>query len=145
MNTAENPHKIPVVIVNETNKCYRLRRSVIGKAKPLDTNKINNVEPMEIDQPKESWEDEINVHEKHRRNITRLVKKNKDLFAKKDKYLGHTSTVKMRIDCQGHRPLKNRPYRTHLNKRKIIDKAIDEKLEAKVIDSITMVFSFGSG
>ena len=131
VNTAKTPHKTPVMIVNETNKCYRLRKgSVIGKARPLDTNEINNVEPMEVDQPEETEEDEIDVPEKHRPNITRLVKKNTDLFAKKDKDLGHTSTVKMKIDCQGHRPLKNRAYRTPLNKRKIIDKAIDEMLEA---------------
>ena len=143
VNTAKTPHKIPVMIVNETNKCYRLRRgSVIGKARPLDTNEINQVEPMEVDQPEETEEDEIDVPEKHKRNITRLVKKNKDLFAKKDKDLGHTSTVKMRIDCQGHRPLKNRAYRTPLNKRKIIDKAIDEMLEAKVIERSQSPWSF---
>ena len=143
VNTAKTPHKIPVMIVNETNKCYRLRRgSVIGKARPLDTNEINNVEPMEVDQPEETEEDEIDVPEKHKRNITRLVKKNNDLFAKKDKDLGHTSTVKMRIDCQGHRPLKNRAYRTPLNKRKIIDKAIDEMLEAKVIERSQSPWSF---
>ena len=131
------------MIVNETNKCYRLRRgSVIGKARPLDTNEINNVEPMEVDQPTETEEDEIDVPEKHRRNITRLVKKNNDLFARKDKDLGHTSTVKMQIDCQGHRPLKNRAYRTPLNKRKIIDKAIDEMLEAKVIERSQSPWSF---
>ena len=73
------------------------RGSVIGKARPLDTNEINNVQPMEVDQPEETDEDEIDVPGKHRRNITRLVKKNNDLFAKKDKDLGHTSTVKMRI------------------------------------------------
>ena len=70
VNTAKTPYKIPVMIVNETNKCYRLRRgSVIGKARPLDNNEINNVEPMEVDQPEETEEDEIDVPEKHRPNI----------------------------------------------------------------------------
>ena len=133
------PRLLTVMIVNETNKCYRLRGgSVVGKARPLDTN----VEPMEVDQPEETEEDAIDVPEKHRRNITRLVKKNNDLFAKKDKYLGHTSTVKMRIDYQGHRPLKNIPYRTLLNKRNIVDKAIDEMLEAKVIEISQSPWSF---
>ena len=89
---------------------------------------------MEVDQPEETEEDEIDVPDKYKRNITRLVKKNNDLFGKKDNYLGHTRTVKMRIDCQGHIPMKNRPYRTPLNNRKIIDKAINEILEAKVIE-----------
>ena len=46
VNTTKTHHKIPVMIVNETNKCYRLRiGSVIGKARLLNTNEINNVEP----------------------------------------------------------------------------------------------------
>ena len=40
------------------------------------------------------------------------------------------------------RPLKNRPYRTPLNKRKIIDQAIDEMLEAKVIERSQSPWSF---
>ena len=57
------------MIVNEINKCYRLRRgSVIGKARPLDTNEINIVEPMEVDQPDETADDkEIDVPEKYRK------------------------------------------------------------------------------
>ena len=57
--------------------------------------------------------------------------KNKDMFAKTDKDLGHSSTVKMGIDVGNNRPVKIRAYRTPLNRRKIIDKAIDEMLEAK--------------
>ena len=61
VNTTNTPYKIHVKIVNETNKCYSLRtRRVIGKARPLDTNGINNVETMVVDQPEET-EDEINV------------------------------------------------------------------------------------
>ena len=44
----------------------------------------------------------------------------------------------MKIDCQGHRALKNRAYRTPLNKRKIIDKM----LEAKVIERSQSPWSF---
>ena len=145
INTAKTPHKIPVMIINETNKCYRLKRgSVIGKARSLDTCEINNVEPMEVDEPEEPQDDlkEIQVPLQHRRNITTLIQQNKDLFAKKDTDLGHTDTVKMRIDTGDHRPLKNRPYRTPLNKRKIIDKAIDEMLEAKVIERSQSPWSF---
>ena len=87
VNTTKTPHKIPVMIVNKTNNCYRLRRgSVIWKARPLNTSEINNVEPMEVDQPEETGDDKkIDVPEKYRRNITRRVTKNKDLFAKTDK------------------------------------------------------------
>ena len=90
---------------------------------------------MEVDQPEEIADGkEIDVPENYRRNITRLVTKNKDLFAKTDKELGQSSAVKMRIYVGNNRPLRNKAYRTPLYKGKIIDKAIDEMLEAKVIE-----------
>ena len=48
----------------------------------------------------------------------------------------------MRIDVGNNRPLRNRAYRNPLNKRKIIDKAIDERLEAKVIERSQSPWSF---
>ena len=48
----------------------------------------------------------------------------------------------MRIDVGNNIPLKIRAYRTPLNKRKIIDKAIDEMLEAKVIERSQSPWSF---
>ena len=39
----------------------------------------------------------------------------------------------MEIDTGDHPPIKLKPYRTPLHKRAIVDKAIDEMLEAKVI------------
>ena len=150
INTSKNPTRIPIMIINETNRYYRLKKGgVVGKARPLFPSEISSVEPMDVDECQEPDDDlkEIKVPEGHRRHITQLVRGNKDLFAKRDKDLGHTDSVKMsnRTD-PNQRPLKNMPYRTPLNKKKIIDQAIDKMLEAKVIEvTITMVIPFSSG
>ena len=81
---------------------------------------------MDVDECQDPEDDfkEIKVPEGHRRHITQLVRGNKDLFAKRDKDLGHTDNVKMSIRTdRNQRPLRNRPYRTPLNKRKIIDQS----------------------
>jgi len=48
----------------------------------------------------------------------------------------------MKIDTGNHRPIKNRPYRTPLNKRQVINQAIDEMLEAKVIERFQSPWTF---
>ena len=58
---------------------------------------------------------------------------NKDLFASKDSELGHIETVKIHIDVGKNDPIKMRPYRTPMKNREVIDKAIDEMLDADVI------------
>jgi hypothetical protein len=40
----------------------------------------------------------------------------------------------MSIDTGDHDPIKNRPYRVPVNKRQIIDKAVKEMLDAKIIE-----------
>ena len=55
------------------------------------------------------------------------------MFANKDYELGHTETLKMNIDVGNSEPIKMRPYRTLIKNREVIDKAIDEMLEAGVI------------
>ena len=142
INTSKNPTRIPIMIINETNRYNRLKKgSVVGKARPL----FPSVEPMDVDEGQDPDDDlkEIKVPEGHRRHITQLVRGNKDLFAKRDKDLGHTDSVKMSIRTDpNQRPLKNTSYRTPLNKRKIIDQAIDEMLEAKVIERSQSPWSF---
>jgi len=56
--------------------------------------------------------------------------------------LGHTNTVKMKIDTGNHRPIKNRPNRPPLNKTQVINLAIDEMLEAKVMERSQSPWSF---
>lgn len=85
---------------------------------------------------------EYNVPDEYMTCITRLVSNNQDLFAEKDTELGHTNTVKMHLNTGDHPPIKLKPYRTQLNNRKVIDKAIDEMMEAKIIKRSGSPWSF---
>lgn len=46
--------------------------------------------------------------------------------SKRDFDLSHTDTVTMKIDTGNYEPINLKPYRTPLNKRNIVDKAIDD-------------------
>uniref|UniRef100_K1RDD8 Transposon Ty3-I Gag-Pol polyprotein n=1 Tax=Magallana gigas TaxID=29159 RepID=K1RDD8_MAGGI len=48
----------------------------------------------------------------------------------------------MKIETGDHQPIKNRPYRVPLNKRQIIDKAILEMMDAKIIERSQSPWSF---
>ena len=71
-----------------------------------------------------------------------LLKKHHDLFAAKVSELGHTDTVIMKIDTGDNLPIKLRPYRTPIHNREVIDKAVDEMLEANVIRRSKSPWSF---
>ena len=75
-------------------------------------------------------------------NIKSLISNNRDIFAEKDTELGQTDIVKMHIDTGDHRPIKMKPYRTPIHKRPIVDKAIDEMLEANIIRRSRSPWSF---
>ena len=63
----------------------------------------------------------------------RLVLKTEDLFASKDSELGHTDTVKMQTDVENNESIKMKTYRTPIKNREVIDKEINEMLDADVI------------
>ncbi|CAC5412399.1 unnamed protein product [Mytilus coruscus] len=78
-------------------------------------------------------ESEISVPQEFKKYILRKIRDNEDIFATSDKDLGCTDTVQMTIDTGDHPPIKLKPYRPPLNQRKIIDKTIEEVLEANII------------
>ena len=71
-----------------------------------------------------------------------LLQGNKDLFAQKESELSHIDTVKMKKETVDHPPIKLRQYRTPLNNREIIDKAVDGMLQAKFIERSKSTWSF---
>ena len=56
--------------------------------------------------------------------------------------MGQADTVKMKLDTGEHPPIKMKPYRTPLNKRAVIDNAVDEMLEAGIIRRSRSPWSF---
>ena len=77
---------------------------------------------------------EHNVPPEHRPRIERLVDQNSDLFASTDADLGYASAIQMKIDTGNHPPMKMKPYRTPLNERKIVDKAIDDVIDSTLLE-----------
>ena len=62
-----------------------------------------------------------------------LITCKRDLFATKDTDLGKTDTIKMKIDTGNHPPIKLKPNRTPLNNRKVVEEAVKDMLDAKII------------
>ena len=85
---------------------------------------------------------EIHAPEEHKQLVTDLIMKNKDVFAKNDTDLTPTKSIEMKIDTGDHEPIRLKPYRTPLTRKKIIDDAIDQMLEAKIIEPSSSPWSF---
>ena len=137
---------IPVLVVNSTNKTYTIKKGCpIAKVEQVQGQTIMEVSQCtnkaNTRQTHETCED-VEVPEKYRSDVINLLKVNADLFAEIDSDLSHTDTVKMKLDTGEHPPIKLRPYRTPLNNRKVIDNAIDEMLDAKIIQRSKSPWSF---
>ena len=136
---------IPILVTNSTGKFIRIRRhGPIAKVEQLTGQGLAEVNSVIKGQKFDSTMDlkDLHVADKYRDNIEPLILRNSDLFASKDTELGHTDTVRMKIDTGSADPIKLRPYRTPLNNRKIIDETIDEMLDAKVIRRSRSPWSF---
>jgi hypothetical protein len=130
----KSPRRIPVLMVNNTNKTFKLKRGcVIGRVNVIDDQSIETSIQDKNKEKVENLNTELLVSPEHRQMIEKLVMRNQDIFTKSDADLGHTDTIKMKIDTGDHPPIKMKPYRTPLNKRKIVDKAIDEMLSANIV------------
>ncbi|VDH96240.1 Hypothetical predicted protein [Mytilus galloprovincialis] len=128
-------YKIPVHLVNSTNKTFKFKRGTaiarIGSI--LEENLVSFEKEIKNANLEKKVETEVNVLPEHKEIVDTLISKNRDVFALKDSELGHTETVKMEIETGNHEPIKLKPYRTPLHKRSIVNKAIDEMLEAGII------------
>ena len=134
------------LISNRTSKTFRVKRgSVIGKLERLkEENIVNSVRETGEEKGKagDDWLDDLSVPGDFEGGVKKLVTENRDLFAQTDAELGHTDTVKMKLDTGEHPPIKMKPYRTPLNKRAVIDNAVDEMLEAGIIRRSRSPWSF---
>ena len=85
---------------------------------------------------------QVDVPDEHKSKVIKLLQRNADIFASNDLELGHTDIIKMKIDTGNASPIKQKPYRTQLKNREVIDMAIDQMLEAKIIDRSTSPWIF---
>ena len=138
--SSDNHRKIPIVLTNNTNQTLKVYRGcVIGcVTSALEIAVVENDKGCGSKVDLEN----VKVACQFRAPITKLVRQNSDLFATTDKDLGRTSTVKMKIDTGNHSPIKKSPYRAPLKQREAISKAVDEMLQAKVIEKSRSPWSF---
>lgn len=139
--------KIPILVVNNTDKFQTIyRHGLVAKIDAVSENNLKSVgsvlnEPV---CPKNINLDDLQMKQEHkyRSDIEKVILENQDLFASKDSDLGHTDTVKMKIDTGNNPPIRLRPYRTPLQNTETIDNAIDEMLDAGVISRSRSPWSF---
>lgn len=98
--------KVSILVVIRSNKAYALTRGfVIGKAIFANKSEINNIN---LSNNNSSYLDdfkEIDMPEEYKSCVLDIVLANKDLFAKHDIELGHTETVKIKIETGNHPPI----------------------------------------
>lgn len=137
-----------VIVVNTTGKCMVLRRgAVVARGEPITNQRVEDPrtsDPYPIPEINalQTGALDFKAPDEFQLLVKNLLGKNIDLFAKSDADLGRTDTVKMSIDTGDHHPIRKRPYRAPLNKRRIISQAVDEMLAAKVIERSVSPWSF---
>ncbi|VDI37074.1 Hypothetical predicted protein [Mytilus galloprovincialis] len=136
--------KIPIMLINQTNKHFKLKRGeVMGRGEGVKTQNISTLNVNKDQLVKESsLSSNLNVAPEHRETVEQIIKRSLDLFAERDSDLGHTDTVKMKIETGNHPPIKKRPYRIPLLKREIVDKSVKEMMEAGVIERSRSPWAF---
>ena len=144
VSTLAKDRSLPLLIVNNTNKFIKICwHGLLAKISGIQNNvaSVNSVIQNKNCETKLDLKD-LDVPEQYRSKIEKLVLKNQDLFASKDSELGHTDTIKMQIDIGNNVPIKMKPYRTPIKNREVIDKAINEMLDADVIKRSRSPWSF---
>ena len=139
VSTIEDSLRPSVLVVNSTNRSYRVKRgSVLGVLSVVcntDTKSLNEIvktEPQGLpDTPDFST---VTVPGEHRARLLSLLKKNSDVFAANAQDIGRTSTVKMSIDTKDNPPVRQRPYRVPLSQQTVVDTAINDMLNNDVIE-----------
>ena len=116
---------LPIMIVNHTNKTIRVKRGcVIAKIDSIECKQVNSLDSIKAQsfrKDKKDWTSDVDVPESYTSTIVTFLEKHQDLFAIKDSELGHTDTVKMKLDTGDHQPIKLRPYRIRIQNREVIE------------------------
>ena len=120
--------------MNNTNQTITLKRGC-----PIDKfERAGNITEITIPD-KQNKSPDVDLEQAHapeefKPEIDKQLKRNRDLFVSDDKNLGRTDTAEMRLDTGTCEPIRKHPYRTPLKQRKMIDSAIDEMMQAGVIE-----------
>lgn len=147
ITTVTKKGRFPFLVCNNTNKTLRLNRgNVIARAEEVSgdcfsISEISQGWSLSDDDDKKTVNLDT-IPEEYRDDLKKLLRDNDDLFAATDLQLGRTDAIKMKIDTGDHPPIRLKPYRTPLNQRPVVDKAVDDMLEANVIRPSNSSWSF---
>ena len=138
---------IPLLLTNSANKNLRIKRGEeLAHAYPVrevDQVRIRNEDRFRIrTEVNELRDEDITVPERYRRRLKGLLRSNREVIAMTIKELGQTKTVEMRIDTGDHPPIKLRPYRTPIHKRKLVEEAVNEMMNSGMIERSKSPWSF---
>lgn len=145
-------NSITVPVINETGRKITLKAGIgFGILEPLDEADISCVDSPPQDNESVSTPtnhpdvpqdiDNSNVPLEHRDKFRELIHDYSHLFARSDLELGSTNVVKMSLNTGNSAPIKQRPYRLPFSQRPILDKHLDELLEAGIIRPSTSPWS----
>ena len=130
---------IPLLLTNSANKTIRIKRKEeLAQAYPVrevDQVRIRNEDRFRNRTEVNELRDEnITVPDRYRRRLKGLLRSNREVIAITDEELGQTKTVEMRIDTGEHPPIKLRPYMTPIQKRKLVEEAVNEVMDSGMIE-----------
>ena len=137
---------VPLLLTNSANKTIRIkRREELVQAYPVrevDQVRIRNENRFRNrNEVNELRDEDITVPKKYRR-LKGLLRSNSEVIAMTDKELAPTKTVEMRIGTGDHPPVKLRPYRTPVDKRKLVEEAVNEMMNSGMIERSKSPWSF---
>ena len=135
---------IPLILTNTANKTVKVQRGEeVGRALCVrGVDRVRTDSGIREGEVSPVRREDITVPEEFRDRIERLLRANRLVVANSDRELGQTETVKMKIDTGTHSPIKMRPYRTPIHKRKVVEEAVREMQDAGIVERSRSPWSF---
>ncbi|UYV81129.1 hypothetical protein LAZ67_20000122 [Cordylochernes scorpioides] len=124
-----NPYPRPLKILKNQTLCFG--------SQPAEVNLMEESEQKEHEEPQFQINENLAYTEKEQ--LKQVLKRYEDLFSSG---LGRSNLAKHRIDTEGAKPIKHKPYRVSAKEREIIKEQIDEMLRDSIIRPSSSPWSF---
>ncbi|UYV66312.1 K02A2.6-like [Cordylochernes scorpioides] len=124
-----NPYPRPLKILKNQTLCFG--------SQPAEVNLIEESEQKEHEEPQFQINENLAYTEKEQ--LKQVLERYEDLFSSG---LGRSNLAKHRIDTEGAKPIKHKPYRVSAKEREIIKEQIDEMLRDGIIRPSSSPWSF---
>ncbi|UYV66887.1 hypothetical protein LAZ67_4003240, partial [Cordylochernes scorpioides] len=132
----------PIVTQDKVEEEIRMDNGT-QKSRPLLYSDPAEVNLMEESEQKEHEEPQFQINEnlayKEKEQLKQVLERYEDLFSSG---LGRSNLAKHRIDTEGAKPIKHKPYRVSAKEREIIKEQIDEMLRDGIIRPSSSPWSF---